>query len=58
MKGRSFLELEEMFQKKVPAREFKTFRTEAEMVDVRQLKVVEVEGERRVDMEMEMQQKV
>jgi MFS family permease len=59
MKGRSFLELEEMFQKEVPAREFKTYRTEAETVGVRQLKkVVEAKGEMEMEMKMEMQQKV
>ncbi|KAJ0413212.1 maltose permease [Aspergillus carlsbadensis] len=55
MKGRSFLEIEELFQKRVPAREFKGYRTEAEMVPVQQLKkVVEAEGESG----MEMEQKV
>ncbi|KAH7160656.1 maltose permease [Dactylonectria macrodidyma] len=32
MKGRSYLELEEMFQKKVPARQFKNYRVEVEFV--------------------------
>ncbi|KAF7540107.1 hypothetical protein G7Z17_g12273 [Cylindrodendrum hubeiense] len=32
MKGRSYLELEEMFQKKVPARQFKNYRVEVEYI--------------------------
>ncbi|KAH6897469.1 maltose permease [Thelonectria olida] len=32
MKGRSYLELEEMFQKRVPARQFENYRIETEMI--------------------------
>ncbi|KIW64073.1 hypothetical protein PV04_09031 [Phialophora macrospora] len=32
MKGRSYLELEEMFQKKIPARQFKHYKTEVKIV--------------------------
>ncbi|KAH6996941.1 maltose permease [Ilyonectria destructans] len=32
MKGRSYLELEDMFQKKVPARQFKNYRVEMEFI--------------------------
>ncbi|KAL0932293.1 maltose permease [Colletotrichum truncatum] len=33
MKGRSYLELEDMFQKKIPAREFENYRCEVETVE-------------------------
>ncbi|KAK7424345.1 hypothetical protein QQX98_000613 [Neonectria punicea] len=35
MKGRSYLELEEMFQKKVPARQFKNYRVDVEIVHLK-----------------------
>lgn len=34
MKGRSYLELEEMFQNKVPARKFKSYQCEVQVVEV------------------------
>lgn len=34
MKGRSYLELEEMFNKKVPARKFKGYQTDAQIADL------------------------
>jgi hypothetical protein len=48
MKGRSYLELEEMFQKRIPARQFKNYISDAHVdslhIDEKEVSVVHDNG--------------